>query len=69
MLIKNNINVPDEWLYEPEYKINNDTTTAMKLAEYNIDIPKYWEHDKLLTDKYGNTLAMHYALKEHNVPE
>ena len=41
----------------------------MRLAECGIDIPKYWEHDKLLTDKYGNTLAMHYALKEHNVPE
>ena len=51
MLIKNNINVPDEWLYEPEYKINNDKTTAMKLAEYNIDIPKYWEHDPELKDK------------------
>ena len=33
----------------------------MKLAKNGLDIPKYWEHDPLLTDDYGNTVAMHYA--------
>ena len=41
----------------------------MKLAECGIEIPKYWEHDKLLTDNYGNTVAMHYAYRNHNIPE
>ena len=41
----------------------------MKLAEYNINIPKYWNHYPLLTDKYGNTIAMYYVLKKYNIPE
>ena len=41
----------------------------MRLAKDGIDIPKYWEHDKLLTDKYGQTVAMHYALMGHNIPD
>ena len=40
----------------------------MKLAYYGIDIPKYWEHDKLLTEKHGSTIAMCYALGGHNIP-
>ena len=30
----------------------------MRLAKDRIDIPKYWEHDPLLTNKYGKTVAM-----------
>ena len=41
----------------------------MKLVEDDIDIPKYWEHDPLLTDVDGNTVAMHYASKGHNIPK
>ena len=30
----------------------------MLLAECGIEIPKYWEHNKLLTDKNGRTIAI-----------
>ena len=40
----------------------------MKLAEYNIDIPKYWEHDPLLIDKNGNTVAMYLAFNGKDIP-
>ena len=40
----------------------------MKLAEYNIDIPKYWEHDPLLKDKYGKTVAMLLAENGKEIP-
>ena len=36
----------------------------MKLARCGIDIPKYWEHDPLLTDEDGNTVAMLLAKNE-----
>ena len=39
----------------------------MRLAECGIDIPKYWEHDPLLTDEDGNTVAMCYAING-NIP-
>ena len=32
MLIKNNIEVPDEWLYDPELRDEYGRTTAMILA-------------------------------------
>ena len=41
----------------------------MRLSYYGIDIPKYWEHDPLLTDNYRNTVAMHYASEGHNIPD
>ena len=37
----------------------------MKLAEYNIDIPKYWEHDSELIDYDENTVAM--ILAKHGI--
>ena len=33
----------------------------MRLAKDRIDIPKYWEHDPLLTDEDGKTVAMYLA--------
>ena len=48
LLTKRNVKVPEEWLYEPEYKLINGQTTAMRLARYGIDIPKYWEHNPKL---------------------
>ena len=36
----------------------------MKLAKYNIDIPKYWEHDKLLRNKDGQTVAIILSSKD-----
>ena len=41
----------------------------MILARNGLDIPKEWYHDPLLTDGCRWTVAMHYALKEHNVPD
>ena len=40
----------------------------MKLAKYNIDIPKYWEHDPELKDYYGDTVAMLLASKGKEIP-
>ena len=40
----------------------------MRLIMYGIDIPKYWEHDPLLTDNDENTVAMHYASYGHIPP-
>ena len=31
-------------MYEPEYRLNNDKTTAMKLAFNGIIPQKCWEH-------------------------
>ena len=39
-LIKNGIEVPDEWKYDPEYKFYNGKTTAMILAKNDIIPPK-----------------------------
>ena len=52
MLIKNNIEVPDEWLYKPEYRLKYRETTAIKLADCGINIPKYWEHKSDMENKY-----------------
>ena len=41
----------------------------MRLAECDIEIPKYWEHYPLLTDKNGNTVAMWLALNNKDIPE
>ena len=41
----------------------------MKLAGHNIDIPKYWEHDPLLTDEGGHTVAVYLAHKGKDVPK
>ena len=30
----------------------------MKLANWGIDIPEYWKHDKLLRNKDGQTIAI-----------
>ena len=40
----------------------------MILTKCDIDIPKYWEHDLLLTDKNGNTVAMWLASKGKKIP-
>ena len=40
----------------------------MILVENDIDISKYWEHDPLLTDKNGNTIAMLLAYKGKDIP-
>ena len=40
----------------------------MKLAKDGIDIPKYWEHDKLLTNKDGETVAMLLAENGKEIP-
>ena len=40
----------------------------MKLARCNIDITKYWEHDPLLKDKNGKTVAMYLASKGKEIP-
>ena len=40
----------------------------MKLVEDDIDIPKYWEHDPLLTDKNGKTVAMYLAENGKEIP-
>ena len=45
LLIKNGIEVPEEWKYDPSYKLYNGKTTAMKLAKDGIIPPKEWEHD------------------------
>ena len=33
----------------------------MRLAHCGKDIPKYWEHDPLLSDEDGKTVAMYLA--------
>ena len=40
----------------------------MILAKYGINIPKYWEHNPLLIDKNGNTVAMLLAYKGKEIP-
>ena len=35
----------------------------MRLTYYNIDIPKYWEHNSNIKDNYDNTVAMRLAYK------
>ena len=40
----------------------------MKLVEDDIDIPKYWEHDPLLTNVDGNTVAMLLAENGKDIP-
>ena len=41
----------------------------MILTRDGLDVPKYWEHDPLLTDEDGNTVAMIYASEGHNIPD
>jgi len=51
-LLKNKIDVPEEWRYDSTYKFDYDnSTTAMKLAYNKIIPPKYFEHDPKLHDK------------------
>lgn len=38
-------------------------TVAMMLADNNMDIPDYCQHDPDLTDKHGNTVLMYLAQK------
>ena len=40
--------VPEEWLYDPEYRLKNGMTTAMTLAKNKIIPPEYWNHDPIL---------------------
>ena len=40
----------------------------MRLANYGVDIPKYWEHNPLLTDYDGNTVAMLLAENGKDIP-
>ena len=40
----------------------------MILTKCDIDIPKYWEHDKLLTNKDGETVAMYLAYNDKEIP-
>ena len=40
----------------------------MILTKCNVDIPKYWEHDSLLKDKYGLTVAMLLAENGKDIP-
>ena len=48
-------------MYEPEYKLNNEMTTAMLLA-YNGIIPqKCWKHNPKLQNEDGYTVAMYIA--------
>ena len=41
----------------------------MKLAEYGIDIPDYWEHDSLLTDEDKKTVEDYLLENKKEVPE
>jgi len=57
LLLRNNLNVPKEWRYEAEYKLNykftdgeDIVTTAYILATYNIISPKYFNHDPIIRD-------------------
>ena len=45
LLIKNGIEVPDEWKYDPSYRLYDGETTAMKLVHNGIIPPKQWIHD------------------------
>ena len=45
-------------MYEPEYKISNDKTTAMLLAYNDILPPKEWCHDPSITDINKCTVAL-----------
>ena len=40
--------MPEQWLYEPLYKLKDGYTTAMRIALYGVIPDKYWEHDKKL---------------------
>ena len=41
----------------------------MRLAKDDINIPEYWEHDPLLTNNDGYTVAMYYVYKGNNIPD
>jgi len=70
-LIENNIEVPEEWRYEPEYRIRYfylhenkciekcvyHGTTAMKLARDKIIPPKYFEHDPNIKNGDNETVC------------
>jgi len=67
-LLRKNLDVPEIWRYEPEYKINykfdnkeSNLTTAQILAVLKIIVPEYYNHDPLLKDEDGNTIAMIFA--------
>ena len=47
-LIKNNIKVPNEWKYDPTFRLYNKNTTAMILSEKEIDFSEEWDHDPSL---------------------
>ena len=40
----------------------------MLLAFKGKEIPNEWKHDKLLTDKYGESIAVYYAKSGINIP-
>jgi len=69
LLLRKGIDVPEQWRYDPEYKLNyilnyekDIVTTAMVLATYKIIPPTYFEHDPLIKDtKYDMTVAMALA--------
>ena len=65
-LIKNGIEVPDEWKYDLSYKFGSERTTAIKLANYGIIPPKQWIHDPNIKDNNGLTVA--YYLKYNKLP-
>ena len=51
-LIKNGIKVPNEWKYNPSYRLSDGETTAIKLVHNGIIPPKEWEHDPNIKSRY-----------------
>ena len=60
--------VPEEWLYDPEYRLKNGMTTAMTLAKNKIIPPEYWNHDPILQDDYGFTVAHYLSMNNITIP-
>ena len=61
-LIKNGIEVSDEWKYDSSKLICGETI-AMRLVKDSIIPPKEWIHDPNIKDKFDNTVS--YYLKEN----
>ena len=57
--MKKNIEVPKEWLYEPEYILSNGInkfTTAIKLSSEGVVPDGYWIYDIDIKDNNGNSI-------------
>ena len=55
-------------MYDPEYKVYKERTTAMILIDNNIIPSKEWIHDPNIKDEYKDTVVDYFKLNKLPVP-